>query len=383
MQHLLSSPDADVEFRIMDHLPVAMLLATLTSLQQITGYIAYQQLDRLSAWLEMALVWLMRLAIVAVLLTLIGTGRRRLAARGFAPWQIVAVTLVICAFAATVMEGGGMLATTETIHFNGPNFRFLLTWNVCYVALLIVSVEYAARATRLAHEVQAIEMARLSAESDAATAHLQLLQAQVEPHFLFNALANVRRLMRVDAPSARALLGDLLHYLEAALPALRDTTSTLGQEIALVRSFLAVHQVRMGPRLVVKIDAPDSVLDIKIPPMSLMTLVENSLKHGLQPMVDGGTIHISAKSVPTQGQNLHTNTLILTVADTGRGMGSGLGGGTGLANLRARMRSMYGATGTLELAMNDPHGMVVTLSMPTQTLADHPTGMAQFQTRTP
>ena len=152
------------------------------------------------------------------------------------------------------------------------------------------------------------------------------------------------------------MLADLLRYLEEALPALRDENSTLGREAGLVRAYLAVHQVRMGARLRTEFDIPAALFDRPVPPMVLLTLVENALKHGLQPMVDGGSVQVAAR---TEGGRL-----ALTVADTGRGMGSGSGHGTGLANLRARLKAMYGAAASLSLAVNEPRGVVVTVTLP-------------------
>ena len=229
-------------------------------------------------------------------------------------------------------------------------------WNLSLSTLLVLGYDFAQRSRVAADTLHEADLRRLGLARELDSARLQLLRAQVEPHFLFNALANVRRLLRTDPPSARTLLGDLLRYLQEALPALRNEHSTLGREAELVRAFLAVHQVRMGARLQMTIDIPAELADRAVPPMVLLTLVENALKHGLQPLVGGGSIQVGASRAGGR--------LVLRVADTGRGMGSGSGGGTGLANLRALLRSMYGQQASLALAVNEPHGVVVTVQLP-------------------
>ena len=203
------------------------------------------------------------------------------------------------------------------------------------------------------------EVDREALEREMQAARLQVLQAQIEPHFLFNSLANVRRLLRTDGVAGRAMLADLLRYLESALPRLREDQPTLEREVEIVRAFLGVHQVRMGERLKVDFDVPPSLGKRVVPPMMLITLVENALKHGLQPLLEGGAIRVAATSGPT--------TLRVQVEDTGRGLGSSLGAGTGLTNIRARLRSMYGAGAELSLRVNEPRGVVATIELPLAT----------------
>ena len=125
-----------------------------------------------------------------------------------------------------------------------------------------------------------------------------------------------------------------------------------------MRAFLGVHQVRMGPRLQVDIDVPTDLRQRIVPPMMLLTLVENALKHGLQPLLEGGSIRIDASSDPT--------TLRVQVADTGRGLGAGtsVGAGTGLANIQARLRAMHGSAARLSLRVNEPRGVIAMIELP-------------------
>jgi hypothetical protein len=236
------------------------------------------------------------------------------------------------------------------------HFGYIVFWHSTLAAMLYVwwSFERRGRAAEVA--ANDAELTRLAAERSWDETRYQLLQAQIEPHFIFNSLANVRRLLHTDPAAADRLLDDLLRYFEHALPRLRDLRSTLGHEVELVQAYLAVHQVRMGKRLRACIDLPPELASLDLPPMLLLTLVENALKHGLQPLVEGGEIHVVARSA---GEHLS-----LSVADTGAGMGSGHGGGSGLANTRARLKSLYGEAARLSLRVNEPRGVVATIDLP-------------------
>ena len=229
---------------------------------------------------------------------------------------------------------------------------------------LVAAAEMSERSRRLARETHQAELQNLALEAELASARLQLLQAQVEPHFLFNSLANLRRLQRTDLPAARDMLTALLRYLEEALPRLREDRTTLGREVELVRAFLALHQVRMGSRLQVHIHVPPELAERPVPPMSLLTLVENAIKHGLAPQVAGGTVAVLAWADGPR--------LVLSVADTGRGMVATSGGGTGLANLRARLKAAHGPEASLSLRVNEPQGVVATLVVPPRVAGGRP-----------
>jgi signal transduction histidine kinase len=209
---------------------------------------------------------------------------------------------------------------------------------------------------RAADAMHAEQLERVELDGRLAAGQLQVLLAQIEPHFLFNSLANLRRLLRTDPDAGLAMLADLKRYLEVALPRMRAAQSTLGREAELVRAFLAVHQVRMGTRLQVEVDVPTPLEARTMPPMMLLTLVENALKHGLNPLPEGGVIRLSASAVDGRLQ--------VSVADTGRGLVPGSGGGTGLANIRGRLRAAYGAAASLTLRLNQPRGVVATIVLP-------------------
>lgn len=193
-------------------------------------------------------------------------------------------------------------------------------------------------------------------EADVKRARLQLLRAQIEPHFLFNTLATVRTLVRLDRAGAIDMLDNLMRYLSEALPTLRQDEASLSAELQLVAAYLRIHQIRMGSRLTYELLIPETLGNERIPTMLLLTLVENALKHGINPTVEGGSISISAAREPTA--------LVLKVADTGHGLAVTEGHGMGLANIRRRLSMLYGDAAVLSLARSASRGMVATVSIP-------------------
>ena len=187
-------------------------------------------------------------------------------------------------------------------------------------------------------------------------AKLSALQAQVEPHFLYNTLASVQALTEVDPQQANAMTGHLIQYLRNALPKMRESVSTVGQEIELVRAYLNILQMRMGKRLAFEISVPPELLEAPFPPLMLPSLVENAIKHGLEPQREGGKVDITAESVDGR--------LRLVVADTGRGFSEAPGQGVGLSNIRERLAALYGDTAKLTLEANEPQGVRATIEVP-------------------
>jgi hypothetical protein len=197
-------------------------------------------------------------------------------------------------------------------------------------------------------------------------ARLQALQAQVEPHFLYNTLANVQALTEVDPNQANQMTGHLINYLRNALPKMRESTSTVGQELELVRAYLNILRMRMGARLEFAIDCADDLLATPFPPLMLPSLVENAIKHGLEPQKEGGRVDVIVTSIPAAtGKRVR-----IEVRDTGRGLTASsatAGTGVGLSNIRERLIALYGEGGTagrLTLESNQPKGVVATLEVP-------------------
>jgi signal transduction histidine kinase len=194
-------------------------------------------------------------------------------------------------------------------------------------------------------------------EKELTVARLSLLHAQVEPHFLYNTLASAQYLTRSDPPRADEMLGNLITYLRHSLPRTEDTPSTLGEELERARAYLEILKIRMGERLQLQIDVPEPLLSLPFPAMMLQTLVENAIKHGLEPKPGGGTVWILARS-DEQG-------VAVTVADDGEGFGAQTGGtGVGLRNLRERLALAHGASAQFSIVANFPSGVASTIRLP-------------------
>ena len=209
-----------------------------------------------------------------------------------------------------------------------------------------------AREQALAFDLERSELAR-----QALDARMRLLSAQVQPHFLFNTLANVQALVEAGSPRAAQLLQSLTAYLRAAVPRLDDQAATLGQELDRVRAYLDLMQMRIPDRLQFALDADPAVLPMHCPPMTLLTLVENAVRHGIDPSEEGGRIDIHARR---EGGRCR-----LRVTDTGVGLRAGAGSlGTGLAALRERLQLLHGGDATLVLRELRPHGVCVEVDFP-------------------
>jgi hypothetical protein len=216
------------------------------------------------------------------------------------------------------------------------------------------------------HERREAEFHRMSQQ--VTEAKLSALQAQVEPHFLYNTLASVQALTEVDPQQANAMTGHLIQYLRNALPKMRESVSTVGQEIELVRAYLNILQMRMGKRLAFEIDVPAELMDAPFPPLMLPSLVENSIKHGLEPQREGGKITITGAVVDGR--------MRLVVTDTGRGFSEAPGQGVGLTNIRERLAALYGDAGKLTLEANEPQGVRATIEVPRSGARQPATGAA-------
>jgi hypothetical protein len=201
------------------------------------------------------------------------------------------------------------------------------------------------------HELEQAESARRLAEAE-----LKLLQAQIEPHFLFNTLANIHSLIKEDPDTASLILEQLNKYLRTSLSRTREATGTVGEELELVETLLGIAAARLGRRLDYTISSPAEVRGRPLPPLLLQPLVENAIRHGIEPAVDGGTIRIEVAD--------RNDALELTVTDTGVGLDENKPQGVGLANVRARLDRIFAGKGRLALYTNVPHGVVAKLTIP-------------------
>ncbi len=231
--------------------------------------------------------------------------------------------------------------------------------------ILIIAKIYIGRSRR-ALEVASVktkEAESANINRQIVEAKLMALQAQVEPHFLYNTLANVQALTEVDPIQANKMTGHLIQYLRASLPKMRENISTVGQEIELVRAYLNILKMRMGSRLEFGIDVPAELENLPFPPLMLPSLVENAIKHGLEPLREGGRIDVVAEKTGF-GKDAK---LRLLVKDTGKGLAESpvqSGGGIGLNNIRERLRALFGEQARLILQSNHPTGVIATIETP-------------------
>ncbi|MBK8322598.1 MAG: sensor histidine kinase [Betaproteobacteria bacterium] len=222
----------------------------------------------------------------------------------------------------------------------------------------ILSAIFFAR-EREAKSKAALVAERLRAEQverQATLANLRALQAQIEPHFLFNTLANATSLIDADPARAKHMLEAFIRFLRASLAATRRSTTTLADEFAMLHDFLEVLAVRMADRLTTRVDLPEALAAIEIPPMLLQPLVENAIRHGLEPKIEGGAVEISAR--------LEEDRLVLQVTDTGVGFRDSGSGGVGLENIRERLRLAYGEAGRLSIREGPAGGTIATVTLP-------------------
>ncbi len=229
--------------------------------------------------------------------------------------------------------------------------RSMLLWGMLAAAWYFMQRSAERRAA-----LQESEFARRRLEAQVAAAQLKRLEAQVEPHFLFNTLAHVRHAYETDPVLAGRMLESFCDYLHTALPNMRDATATLASELALAEAYLAIQKIRMGDRLDVHFTVADEDRLRPFPPMMLASLVENAIKHGLNPLPEGGTVRVSARSIG--------DVLRVVVADTGRGFSVSRGTGIGLANIRGRLAAVYGTAARITLVPNAPRGICAIIEIP-------------------
>ncbi|WP_428504991.1 sensor histidine kinase [Roseateles sp.] len=266
----------------------------------------------------------------------------------------VGVTVPLAFFAAFLLTtAAGAPPFWKTARLEGfMTFTFLGMLVAPWTALAALLRHREAKVEKQAidFELERSELAR-----QALDARMRLLTAQAQPHFLFNTLANVQALVEAGSPRAPQLLQSLTDYLRAAVPRLDGSANTLGQELELVRAYLELMQMRMPDRLAFALHIDAGVHLLRCPPMTLLTLVENAVQHGLDPSEEGGRIDVHAELL--EGRRCR-----LRVVDTGMGLQATGGGlGTGLAALRERLLWAYGGSASLELREVAPHGVEVTI----------------------
>jgi signal transduction histidine kinase len=280
-------------------------------------------------------------------------------------WMVPCIVIGVSAGLYVGFHLGDALTGHDALHQRTMRWRG-------YLFLLLLSLGASLGGTHFFHSrgrLAAIQAEAEVARRVAAESRLKLLEAQLEPHMLFNTLANLRALIAVDPPRAQAMLDHMIGYLRGTLQGSRHSMHSLGEEFARTADYLALMQVRMGERLTVELDLPAALAQRPVPTLLLQPLVENAIKHGLEPRRAGGLIRVQARA--------EGGRLVLSVNDTGAGMAPGPAAGAGvsadatgfgLEQVRARLSAVFGSEASLELAYagTEGGGTRATLTLPGQ-----------------
>lgn len=267
----------------------------------------------------------------------------------------------------TGLSAGGMLLGIRTptlAEYPTPGRASMILFTMLGTMMMVVLVMYRERVRRIEDEHAAARLRAEIIERQALQAQLRLLQAQIEPHMLFNTLANLQGLIAIDPDRASEMLDQLIQYLRATLSVSRAETTTLEQEFAAMQAYLGLMGVRMGERLVYRVELPPQLGKARLPTMLLQPLVENAIVHGLEPKVDGGEIVVKA--------GVSGDSIVIEVRDTGLGLGQVHGrrsGGVGVSTTRERLEALYGERATITLTPAPPQGTLARLTLPLETTA--------------
>ncbi len=294
---------------------------------------------------------------VVTLLAYTAAGQWR---RGPLPhWQAQVLAVLLAAPLATLFMYLVSVGGDLSLLFGYGRVSGMLLIGGCALVLgLVLSLGAMVREREAQAGAQALQFAleRETLERQAADAKLAVLQSQVEPHFLFNTLANVQALVESGSPRAAPVLQSLIAYLRAAMPQLHEGAPTLKREAALVRAYLELMQMRMPDRLQYSIAIEPHLHTLGLPPLTLLTLVENAVRHGIDPSENGGRIEVGAQRSAAGVR--------LWVRDSGRGLDETQAPGIGLANLRERLEAAYGERATLTLSAVQPQGVLAEIALP-------------------
>ncbi|MBQ5946236.1 sensor histidine kinase [Massilia sp. ST3] len=268
----------------------------------------------------------------------------------------VALVMPLATLAIYLASTGSGTRPFWTVHERLSGFMLLtmaglLAGSWTALVALIRQKDALARHQALAFDLERSELAR-----QALDARMKLMQAQVAPHFLFNTLANVQALVDIGSPQAPAVLRSLTAYLRAAIPQLDEGCNTLGQEVRLVEAYLKLMHMRMPDRLRYSLHADESLMNVRCPATTVLTLVENAVRHGIDPSEEGGAIEISIERQGTR--------CLARVNDTGVGFVHAGPPGTGLAGLRERLALTFGGDAQLRLTAREPHGVCAEVEFP-------------------
>jgi len=275
-------------------------------------------------------------------------------------WVVQVLAIVLAAPVATLlgymwMAGGSVLRVLEHEGMVA-GFMKITVWALALGLVLALGALYRERDAQARAQELSFALERSQLEKQALDARLRLLHAQIEPHFLLNPLANVHQLVESGSPRAAPVLQSLIAYLRAAVPTLSNENATLGNEMALVKAYLELMRMRMPDRLEFSVSLPPDLAGRRFPPMALLTLVENAVRHGVDPSEAGGRIDVVAREQAGQVE--------VEVSDTGVGMSETAAPGTGLGNLRERLRAFFGEAAQLQMLQVQPHGLKALIVLP-------------------
>ena len=331
------------------------------------------------------------LACAGANIVLVGAGPTLAAVFRHRNWpQQVQRTLIVFAVALGVVSGAVSGEWAAEFHdrqmaahgFHSPGspqpdtdlhalVRYLLGLSREFLILLLASgglalPAYFSEKRRWAEHWRRIELEKMSVQKSEADLRLTVLQAQVEPHFLFNTLASVRSLVASDPQRAAQTIDALAEHLRATLPKIRAETgtqqSTLGEQFAICASYLELMKVRLGDRLRAELRLPPQLHDAPFPPLLLISLVENAIKHGAEPKPGVTHVVLAARTISGERERLE-----VSVEDDGAGLKLGMGEGTGLANIRAQLLTRFGSAASLELSQRAFGGVLARLTVPLET----------------
>jgi hypothetical protein len=229
-------------------------------------------------------------------------------------------------------------------------------WGITMGGFLTLILALVSHRKEIARRLHQEEIGHIDHELQMAEANLQRLQSQIEPHFLFNTLANAKQLWRLEPSLGRALWANLVEYIRIALPDERNRPSSVEREIALAKAYVDIFAVRTSGRIRALFDVPAELESAELPPLMLGTLVENAIEHGVGPRAQGGTVKVACRR--------DAENLVVEVSDDGVGFRGQSGSGIGLANTRARLKYLYGENGELHLRRNRDAGVVAQLRLP-------------------
>ena len=303
-----------------------------------------------------------RTVFVALLLLLAFTAAGHWRQTWMPRWLMQAVAVGLMAPVATALvyllsTGGDLAAILQPSRLAG------FVWISGSALLVGLVLALGAQVRERDARAQALELQlalqRSQQQRQALDARLAVLTAQIEPHFLFNTLANVQALVETGSPRAAEVLGSLIAYLRAALPRLHEdgTLPSLDNELQLVQAYLELMHLRMPDRLQFKVEVPSVLHQRRFLAMALLTLVENAVRHGIDPSEQGGRIDVGARANIDGG-------MTLWVADSGQGLRPGAQAGLGLSNLRTRLQSAHGAAARVDLLALSPHGVRAEITLP-------------------